>query len=283
MLKKSSDYLVVECLLKKWYTCVNIRMERRKAMSNSNDSLSDKLKNLGLAAVISASTITPAVSQNYEDFSKEEKEKFRIETQEMRNEFEAFREDAFKEFDEFRNSVKSNSVTSSEEQKVSEDKPEQKSSVVANKKEESQAVREDKNLEWHTTKDGRIDYACGDDNSIKMNIRMLNVQSLMPKIYQKDNKYHCGSSVSGNFNVVQRMASMKIQNLVASKMIFDDMNERLKNGEQLNQYETTFYDGFARNGMARLAREGIELNNEGKLVQNNPRGLLPYENTRSGR
>ena len=252
-------------------------------MSNSENRLVDKIKKVGLAAVVSASTITPAVSQNYEDFSNEEKEKFRIETQEMRNSFESFSEDAFKEFEEFRNSVKSNSVTSSEDERVSDDKQEQNGAVVANKKEESQAVREDKNLEWHTTKDGRIDYACGDDNSIKMNIRMLNVQSLMPKIYQKDNKYYCGSSVSGNFNGVQRMASMKIQNLVASKMIFDDMNERLNNGEQLNQYETTFYDGFARNGMARLAKEGIELNNEGKLVQKNPRGLLPYESTRSGR
>ena len=283
MLKKSSDYLVVECLLKKWYTCVNIRMERRKAMSNSNDSLSDKLKNLGLAAVLSASTVAPAFSQNYEDFSKEEKEKFRIETQEMRNEFEAFREDAFKEFNEFRNSVGSNSVTSSEEQKVSEDKPEQNKTVVSRQKEETQVVKKDKNLEWHTTKDGRIDYAFGDENSLTMNIRMLNVQPLMPKVYQKDNKYYCGSSVSSNYNIVQNMASMKVRNLVANKMIFDDMNERLKNGEQLNQYEAAFYDGFARNGMARLAREGIELNKEGKLVQNNPKGLLPYENTRSGR
>ena len=279
MLKKSSDYLVVECLLKKWYTCVNIRMERRKAMSNSNDSLSDKLKNLGLAAVLSASTVAPAFSQNYEDFSKEEKERFRIETQEMRNEFEAFREDVFKEFNEFRNSVGSKS----NEERVDEDRQEQKSTVVASQKEKAQVVKKDKNLEWHTTKDGRIDYAFGEENSITMNIRMLNVQPLMPKVYQKDNKYYCGSSVSSNYNVVQNMASMKVRNLVANKMIFDDMNERLKNGEQLNQYEAAFYSSFERNGMARLAREGIELNKEGKLVQNNPKGLLPYENTRSGR
>ena len=35
--------------------------------------------------------------------------------------------------------------------------------------------------------------------------------------------------------------------------------------------------------MARLAKEGIGLNKDGKLVQNNPRGLLPYEKERSGR
>ena len=163
-------------------------MERRKAMSNSNDSLSDKLKNLGLAAVLSASTVAPAFSQNYEDFSKEEKEKFRIETQEMRNEFEAFREDVFKEFNEFRNSVGSNSVTSSNEERVDEDRQEQKSTVVASQKEKAQVVKKDKNLEWHTTKDGRIDYAFGEENSLTMNIRMLNVQPLMPKVYQKDNK-----------------------------------------------------------------------------------------------
>lgn len=254
-------------------------MERRKAMSNSNDSLSDKLKNLGLAAVITAGTVAPAFSQNYEDFSKEEKEKFRIETQEMRNEFEAFREDVFKEFNEFRNSVGSKS----NEERTAEDWQGQKSANVASQQEKDQVVKKDKNLEWHTTKDGRIDYAFGEENSLTMNIRMLNVQPLMPKVYQKDNKYYCGSCVSSNYNVVQNMASMKVRNLVANKMIFDDMNERLKNGEQLNQYEAAFYEGFERNGMARLAREGIELNKEGKLVQNNPKGLLPYENTRSGR
>lgn len=239
----------------------------------------NKMKTLLFSTVISAGMFTPAFSQNYEDFSKKEKEAFEIETEEMRKNFGKFRDDAFNEFEEFRRGVNVSSTKNTPDSDVKGDK----NNTTVRKKESSQKVRKDKNLEWHTTKDGRIDYACGDDNSITMNIRMLNVQLLLPKIYQKDGKYHCGSSVATNVSGVRQMASIKVQNLVASKMVFDDMNECLKNGEQLNKYEAVFYDGFAKNGMARLAKEGIGLNKDGKLVQNNPRGLLPYEKERSGR
>lgn len=257
-------------------------------MSKSNDSLWDKLKKKVLIGVFVGGAIAPVSAQKYEDFSNDKKEKFKTEAQALKKEFEDFRDDAFEEFNNHRNEMlkeyknSSSKAKSNKAEKTTKSvaKPKIKKGEQTLRSSKKEAKANDEKLEWHTIKNGKVDYACGPENLLRMNIRLVNVQDLMPKIYKKNNRFYCGTSASDNYNLVNQMAGLKIKDAVVRKLIYDDMKDRISNGDALNQYEMDFYRSFERSGLKILEKEGIKVTKDGKFIQQDPRHVASYEKSR---
>ncbi len=121
----------------------------------------------------------------------------------------------------------------------------------------------------HTTAEG-VSYSFNEKGvQFSGTLSFVNTDYLMPKVnYDSKNKmYYCGSHRGRIESALNMAVTAGLQRLVMENYIYKDLNRRAQAGETLTSAEKV----FQAQHIQRLEKEGIFINKDGKLQQQNPK------------
>ena len=121
----------------------------------------------------------------------------------------------------------------------------------------------------HTTAEG-VSYSFNEKGvQFSGTLSFVNTDYLMPKVYydSKTKIYSCGSHKGRIESALNMAVTTGLQRLVMENYIYKDLNKRAQAGETLTPAEKAFQTQHLK----RLEKEGISINKDGKLQQQNPK------------
>lgn len=88
---------------------------------------------------------------------------------------------------------------------------------------------------------------------------------LVPQVKNVGSGYQCGTSFHENSKVARRKEETEIRTLYVKNMIYNDLNKRTKQGEELGENEKAFKEKYLKD----VEAHGLKINDKGRLENPN--------------
>ena len=125
-------------------------------------------------------------------------------------------------------------------------------------KEEKQEQKDVKTL---NVKNANIQYSIGDEGiSIGGNVA-IDVNNLMPPVYQlQNNQYKCGTAVSQNLSMVREMEAANLRNVVMEHYVYNDLRSSTETSNPVVK-------NFMKKHQENMKAHGLSVNAKGNFIQ----------------
>lgn len=119
----------------------------------------------------------------------------------------------------------------------------------------------------HAEENGEfVDYTFHNGKLTLSNYRIgFSALHLVPQVKDVEGGYQCGTSFDENSKVAKRKEETEIRKLYVKNMIYNDLNKRTKQGEELGENEKAFKEKYLKD----VEAHGLKINDKGRLENPN--------------
>lgn len=119
----------------------------------------------------------------------------------------------------------------------------------------------------HAEENGEfVDYTFHNGKLTLSNYRIgFSALHLVPQVKDVEGGYQCGTSFDENSKVAKRKEETEIRKLYVKNMIYNDLNKRTKQGEELGETEKAFKEKYLKD----VEAHGLKINDKGRLENPN--------------